>query len=493
MNLIFAGNAGKNAMSKSLGHKRIRLISLLFAVLICAAVCVLFAACNRKNLHTSDSSPCYDINMEYDAQTAALTASQEILYTAGADLNCVILHIYANAFAEDNDAIDILSAQIDRQNVDFEVYGDDRTLLKLPCSLKKGDICLMTLKYTVRLPHSDSRFGVTEQGIANLTCFYPVVARYEDGWREDCYTSFGDPFYCDTSSFYVTLTVDEELCVASSGEIAETRLHTHDGKNKKTVDIEAENIRDFGMAVGRLESLSKSVSVGGKTVRVNYCYYDDSDPSGALDRAANSLSVFSQAFGEYSHSSFTVVQSNLKTAGGMEYGGFVLVSPMLSRREYLDTITHETAHQWWYDAVGSDQLNSAWLDEGLTEFCTHYYHYLIGERSVYSEAMAGISRAYSTFSALKPTVGFDGRMNRHLTAYLTEGEYVAVTYYKGAMLFDALHSLVGDKKFQAAMKSYYSSNFQSVASQADLAAAFATQGYNISSIIANWTDDVVRM
>lgn len=480
-------------MSKIFNHKKIRATSLLLVALICSAACLLITACNPKNPQAQDTSPCYDISLDYDSETFTLTASQEILYTANADCDDIVLHIYANAFNADNNAIGILSTQIDRQNVDYDIYGIDNTLLKLHYPIKASATYIMNFKYAVTLPATDTRLGVTEQGIANLTCFYPVVARYDDGWREDCYSSFGDPFFSDTSSFYVTATVDKDLNIASSGKVVGTSLKTKNGKEKMSYEIVAENIRDFGMAVGRFESLSKSIKLGGEKVDINYCYYSDDEPSASLERAANSIEVFSEAFGNYPHSAFTVMQSNLASAGGMEYGSFVLVSPNPSRENYLDTITHETAHQWWYNAVGSDQLNSAWLDEGLTDFCTYYYHYLIGDRSTHTTAMTNISRSYSAFSSLKPTVGFDGRMNRHLSTYLTDGEYVAVTYYKGALLFDTLHTLVGDAKFQASLQRYYSDNLYSVATQSDLIAAFKTQGYNITSIVTGWTDDTVQM
>ncbi|MDE5601137.1 MAG: hypothetical protein K2J16_01410, partial [Clostridia bacterium] len=249
-------------MQRKFSHKRIRLTSLMLAVLICVAVCALLTACNKQEHRPLDTSPCYDINVEYDMDTATLSATQEILYTASDDLNCVVLHVYANSFAKDNNAIDILSAQIDRQTIEYDIYGEDRTLLKLPCALRPGDSCIMTFKYTVSLAKSDTRLGVTEQGNANLTCFYPVVAKYDNGWREDCYTQFGDPFFCDTSSFYVRLTVDESLHVATSGKVTDTQYATKNGKDKKILEIEAENVRDFGMAVGKFESLSESVSIG---------------------------------------------------------------------------------------------------------------------------------------------------------------------------------------------------------------------------------------
>lgn len=476
-------------MSKKFSHKRIRISSLILAVLVCTAVCVLLSACNPKKNITFDSSPCYDLAIGYDAENKLIEVSQEILYTAGFDSEDMVFHIYANAFDTKNSAIDILSAQFNRQSVDYEVYGSDKTLLKLPCELQSGKTYTVTFKYTVKLPTSDTRLGITAHGDANLTCFYPAVAKYDGGWREDCYAAWGDPFYGDISSFYARVTVDENMTVASSGSIVETKLFNVNGKSKKAVEIEAENIRDFGMTIGNFECVSENVEIGEHSVNVSYFYYDDSDAAGTLARAVDSLSVFSKTFGDYPYSSFTVAQSNLASAGGMEYGAFVMVSPLASREDYLDTVTHETAHQWWYNAVGNDQINSAWLDEGLTEFCTYYYHYLIGDRAAYSSAMANISRSYSAFSSLKNTVGFDGRMNRPLSSYLTEGEYVAVTYCKGAMLFDTLHSIVGAKKFQAALKRYYSDNIYCVATQDSLIAAFKTQGYNIASIVNGWTDD----
>ncbi len=477
-------------MKNKFDNRKIRTKSLIAAMLVCVAACLALCACNSKSTQTIDTSPCYDINLEYDAEAKKLCAHQETLYVAPADVKEIVLHIYANAFAADHNAIDILSAQINRQNIDFEIYGEDKTLLKLPFEMQKGDVCTLALKYETSLAQTDTRLGVTKRGDANLTCFYPVVAKYDGGWREDGYCAWGDPFYSDISSFFVRATVDEELAVASSGKIVETLLSDN---GKKTVEIEARNIRDFGMAVGKFDILSRSIDINSRKIEVKYCYYDDGAPAESLKRAERALTVFSQTFGEYAHDSLTVVQSNLSAAGGMEYGSFVLVSPSNSRAEYLDTITHETAHQWWYDAVGSDQINSAWLDEGLTEFCTYYFHYLEGNRAEYSAAMASISRSYSSFSALKYTVGFDGTMNRPLSSYLTEGEYVAVTYLKGALLFDALRSLVGDKKFQAAMSKYYADNKYGIGTQQSLIDAFKSQGYDVASIVNNWTDDKVRM
>ena len=462
-------------------------IYILLATLTVIASVLLLFACNKQE--QIDTTPCYEITAELDGNS--LNVYQEVLYVAPADVDGIVFNIYANAFK--NGAIDISSAQINRKTVDYEIYGDDSTLLKLPYSARKGQNLNISFEYTVTLPKSDTRLGLTSRGIYSLACFYPVVARYENGYREDCYNSFGDPFFHDISSFYVNLTVDKDFDIACSGEITDTRLVTIDGVEKKTVEIEAEYIRDFAMSIGKLNGISDKVNIDGKDVEVRYFYIEDPYPAITLERIVSSLTVFSNAFGNYPYSSFTVAQSNLSDAGGMEYGSFVTVSFSNSREDYLDTVTHETAHQWWYNSVGNDQINSAWLDEGLAEFCTYYYHYLKGDRTKFTEKMTSIARSYSAFSAHKNDVGFDGSMNRPLSSYLTDGEYVAVSYFKGAMLFNTLRELVGDNRFQSAMQRYFKDNFNGVADSASLISAFKAQGYDASGIVNGFINDTVLM
>lgn len=462
-------------------------IPYLLAALTLLASCALLFACNKTNANPLATSTCYELTADYEGDT--LEVYQEILYYAPADTDGIVFHIYANAFNKTNDVIDISSAQINRKNVEFDIYGKDKTLLKLHYPTRKGKSVNISFQYTVTLPKTDTRLGITARGVSNLACFYPVVARYENGYREDCYNSFGDPFYHDISSFYVNVTLDEGLDVACSGEITDTRLVRVNGKDKKTLEIEAEYVRDFAMSVGKMSKVTGKAEIDGNEIGLTYCYIEDPYPARTLERISQSLSVFSEAFGAYPYKTFTVAQSNLSDAGGMEYGTFVTVSLTSSREEYLDTVTHETAHQWWYNLVGNDQINSAWLDEGLTEFCTYYFHYLTDNREKFKTEMNNISKSYAAFAAHKPTLGFDGSMNRPLSSYLTDGEYVAVCYFKGALLFNTLRELVGDGKFQASMQRYLADNRYGIATEASLIAAFKSQGCDVSGIVTSFIND----
>ena len=176
-------------------------------------------------------------------------------------------------------------------------------------------------------------------------------------------------------------------------------------------------------------------------------------------------------------------------AGGMEFGSLVAVTPDASRENYAFTVVHETAHQWWFGIVGSDQLNEPWLDEGLTEFSAAYFFLQGGEPERYRDAVLAATAHYSRFAALPEAVGFSGKMSRPLSSYVSAGEYVAVTYSKGLLLFDTLFTLAGEKTFVAALADYCRSHAYDTATADDLAAAFLSQGFDASGVMNAFIND----
>lgn len=57
--------------------------------------------------------------------------------------------------------------------------------------------------------------------------------------------------------------------------------------------------------------------------------------------------------------------------GGMEYPGLIFIGRDWMAESQADSLelmlAHETAHQWFYALVGSDQVTDAWQDEALCE------------------------------------------------------------------------------------------------------------------------------
>ena len=478
-------------MQKIMSHSAHKKFPAAFIAAVALLVVVLAAtlsACNKKQPAAQNTAPVYDINMTYDSESHTISAKQETLFLPPENMkeNFVLFRLYANGMCENNDAIDILSIKINRKSADFEICGNDNTLLKIYCSPSR-ELMSVALDYEVRLPNSPSRLGYGEE-CASLCFFYPSLAVYEDGWRADEFANIGDPFISECADFYVSLTMDASLKAAASGKIENVSVFEKDGKSYRTLELCAENIRDLGLVVGEFSVLSTTVRLPSKNVAASYFYLSDASPNDTLSRISSSIEKFSATFGEFPYPTFCVAECPLNGAGGMEYGAFATLSPA-SPDVYLDAATHETAHQWWYSAVGSDQLHDAWLDEGLSEFCTYYFYKLNGESSRYLSAMAKISAAYGDFASVMRPVGFDATMSRPLGAYASNGEYVAVTYQKGALLFDNIYSLVGEERFLAAMRRYYSSNKFSFASPVALSAAFKTQGFDITPILNGWINN----
>lgn len=79
----------------------------------------------------------------------------------------------------------------------------------------------------------------------------------------------------------------------------------------------------------------------------------------------------------------------------------------------------------------------------------------------------------------------DTTMDRALSDF-GEYEYVALTYAKGALLFDALREGLGDKKFFAGLRRYYSACSGKLAAPENLAASFKNAG--AEEIIASYRE-----
>ena len=73
-------------------------------------------------------------------------------------------------------------------------------------------------------------------------------------------------------------------------------------------------------------------------------------------------------------------------------------------------------------------------------------------------------------------------MNRNLGTYVSEYEYVNLTYNKGVLLFDTLREGIGDNKFFAGLKDYFSSYRFSVAAPEDMIACFRKTGIDVDGL-----------
>jgi aminopeptidase N len=108
----------------------------------------------------------------------------------------------------------------------------------------------------------------------------------------------------------------------------------------------------------------------------------------------------------------------------------------------VDIAVHETAHQWWFGAVGNDQALEPWLDEALATY---------SERLFYEQNYPDVT-AWQTFriDAFNPTGWMDTDIY-HGGDFQT---YANAVYLRGAQFLQALRGRMGDEAFFAFLKDY---------------------------------------
>ena len=471
------------------------LLFFVWAAPVCPLVLVLFAGCAGEGERTL-----YTIDAAYEE--GVLTAEMTVSYynDTGGSRGELWFNLYGNAYREGAAHAPVSASfsasayyagascgGMEIRSVSpcagWEVGGADENVLRVSLSspVPAGGRCELTVAYTLTLAEVNHRTGVTEHTV-NLGNFYPVLCVWEagSGFRECVYAANGDPFYSACADYAVTLTVPASYTAAASGEIAAAE----ESGGRRRYEMTLENARDFAAV------LSEEFSVEQRTAgdaTVLYYYYDDENARASADLARDCLLFFADTFGDYAYGTYSVVQTGF-CYGGMEYPALVYVSDALAEEDAAYTLVHETAHQWWYAAVGSDQLLHAWQDEGLAEYSALLY---FEESGGYGFTREGLLRAakgmYNAYYSVRMQVfgEADTTMDRALSDF-GEYEYVALAYAKGALLFDALREGLGDKKFFAGLRRYYSACSGKLAAPEDLAASFKNAG--AEEIIASYRE-----
>lgn len=413
----------------------------------------------------------YSIDAELDTQKNVITASETIQLTnrTGQTLNELYFHVYPNAFkrnshsqyqrdlqsiagirdlnriyANPNDDafMQISSITSNSRSLDFSIQD---TLLRVQMTeplANEGQIEL-TIQFIYDLMEvpPEGKMAATlairsghRNGVYTISLWYPKLAVYDEaGWHREPYSYLGE-FYGDFADYLVELTVPASFEVGATGRL-EFEVA---GSRKKTLSFVAEDVHDFAWVASARYQV-KELEWEGIRVRALYL-----DQFALAERGLDALQFYSEQFGPYAYSVFTIAQ--VEAGGGMEYPAIIMIG-LGSDRE----IAHEVAHQWWYAAVGNDEFNEAWLDEGFTSYSEE--RYLI-DRLSYAEDLARSSLRYheSGEIVLQPA-----------SQYTSLASYAASVYTKGSGILWMLRGLLGKEMFDGLLREYYARfQFQNV-------------------------------
>ncbi len=184
---------------------------------------------------------------------------------------------------------------------------------------------------------------------------------------------------------------------------------------------------------------------------------------GEFARAGDIVAYFSRLVGPFPYEKLAHLQSSTRF-GGMENASAIFYADGIFRRQGAGTslIAHETAHQWFGDAVTEREWSHAWLSEGFATFFAALY---MG-RAYGDTAMIGALRRdreglfKSGVVATRPVID---TLQADLMAMLNDN-----SYQKGGWVLHMLRAEVGDSAFFGGLRDYHAAHRHSTALTDDL-------------------------
>lgn len=407
----------------------------------------------------------YNMQWRLELGERKIYGTQEVSYINNShdDLEEVYFHAYAAAFKEYNGNIIVEEVSVGDIKGNFEIEGEDETLIKIPLKdkLNPNERVSIEMKYIIEIPERSGdgfadRFAVGDNTINLGNCF-PIAAVYEGGeWDKHLYDKKGDAFYSESSNFIAKIEAPKKYELAVTGEIK--NIEEVDGK--QIWSIEAGNVRDFAaVASDRIQMVE--VNIEGTIIK-SYAV-DKRKAKKALEISKKAIKTFNRRFGEYPYGTFSVVQTDL--SGGMEYPSLVMIESgaydnvtfknILYSFMYngalgmLEEVTvHEIAHQWWYGVVGNDEFNESWVDEPLTQFSTLLYY-----KDNYSEDLFNrmYTLNYGATAGVMSSKFEDKSFKRPLDKF-EDDEYVTLIYLMVPTLIKEKYDELGDEKFNEILR-----------------------------------------
>ncbi len=333
----------------------------------------------------------------------------------------------------------------------------------LPFPVAPTEALAIGLRYEIAIPPVSldtwlplGNLGASAQ-LIQAGDWHPTLVPYRagKGWQTWDYVLVGDPNIYGIADYDVSLRADPALVVAAPG------FATYKGQVRR---YRLERVRTFAFLVSPAYRTIRGTA-GATPVRVYYLPDYDNAARAVLKTAQQAIPLYEELYGPYPYTGLVIAQNAYY--GAMEYSGLI----SMSKHDYasyedtpvaslLNLTAHEIAHQWWYGAVGNDQVHEPWLDESLAK----YSELLFYER--YYPDFVDWWWKHHIYSRNK-----GGPIDATIYDFADTPSYINQVYARGARFLGDLRALMGDADFFAFLKAYREANNGRLATRADFFAA----------------------
>ncbi|MBC8086783.1 MAG: M1 family metallopeptidase [Phycisphaerae bacterium] len=265
-----------------------------------------------------------------------------------------------------------------------------------------------------------------------------------------------------------------ELTIVANG-VQKTRVPLAEGLTRTTYEIAAP-IPTYLMVLAAAKMVAtplvKTCAIGsaGRCVPQNVYTFpnEKSYAPGPFAEAAQIVEFFATKVGPFAYEQLNHLQSATRF-GGMENATAIFYSDgaFKNRNVSVQLIAHETAHQWFGDAVTPRRWQDLWLSEGFASYFAPLYLQKSAGNSAFKEAMRGMRDQIlaDAVVATRPVVDTVGA--RTPLTLLN-----ANSYQKGAFVLHMLRMDIGDSAFYAGVQDYQKTFRNGTATTDNLRLAF---------------------
>jgi hypothetical protein len=422
----------------------------------------------------------YDIDVTIEGDLRHVHGTQQIWYVNRSydDLHEVMLRLYPNTQYMGGH-MQVSQVYVDGTPVTPAVYLrptvglsgttgqpiSDTSVLSVPLASALAPEHSVTLSMTFMVTVPQATNGYHTFGWANdviaLPNVYPVVpVRDGTGWKVDVAPTYGDVAFSEVSLYHVRIHAPSDLVLVTTGVCTSTVDQPVNSVPAafawRDSDCVAAPVRDFAIHGSRqYQVISQTLHSGAGSLTVSSFYMPKYAQTGrrALDYAIQAVQDYERRYGPYPYLELKLFASP-NTSGGIEYPMLAGITDSLYANDddYFRWITaHEVAHQWWYGMVGSDPINEAWLDESLTQFTSSL---VIEDYYGVQAADADRQLYFTTRYERELKAGLDAPVAQS-TGSFERAVYAPIVYGKGPLFFDAVRRAVGDQRYTAWLRTYF--------------------------------------
>ena len=354
----------------------------------------------------------YDIDVTLDPATRTITGTELITWQNQGSVAAysIRLHLYWNAFRNTNSSwlkqralagdtpfanadpddfgyIDVTRIAIvnpdgsDRVDLTKDLRfispddqnADDRTLAaaNLADAIQPGQTLQLRIAWKGRFPRNFDRTGV----IGNyffVSQWFPKLGVFDQGWTAHQFFANSE-FFSDFGNYDVRMTVPKGWIVGATG-VEQSRT---DAGELTTHRYTQYDVHDFAWTTSPdfIEKRQQFTMPGRTPVQLRLLIQPEHEylAERHFAAAATTLQLFGTWYGAYPYPTLTIVDPAWQSQSeGMEYPTiFTAGTRWLAPRQSNDpeyVVIHEAGHQFWYGLVANNEVQHAWLDEGITEF-----------------------------------------------------------------------------------------------------------------------------